>query len=269
MGKIIDCITFFDNNYIFDFRYNVLNELVDKFVICESLYDHKNNLKNRNFDLTEKYKNNSKIKYLLLKEPFPKNNNEWQNQASQREFILNNLDFAKDDDFIFFSDPDEIPNPKILKNFNLEKKYGIFLQNFYNYYFNLFNPYETPWEGTRVCKKKNLKSIDFMRQKIKKKNAYYKFFRIDKERSVEIFDDGGWHFNNLMSPEDISKKLKTYAHIEYSNDEYSSVSVIKKKIIEKIDLFNRGEKYETVKIDSSFPQYLVENMEQYKKYILK
>ena len=50
MGKIIDCITFFDNNYIFDFRYNVLNELVDKFVICESLYDHKNNLKNRNFD---------------------------------------------------------------------------------------------------------------------------------------------------------------------------------------------------------------------------
>ena len=66
-----------------------------------------------------------------------------------------------------------------------------------------------------------------------------------------------------------SKKLKTYAHIEYSNDEYSSVSVIKKKIIEKIDLFNRGEKYEAVKIDSSFPQYLVENTQQYKDYILK
>ena len=49
-----------------------------------------------------------------------------------------------------------------------------FLQKF-NYYFNLFNPYETPWEGTRVCKKKNLRSIDFMRQKIKKKNAYYNF----------------------------------------------------------------------------------------------
>ena len=28
-----------------------------------------------------------------------------------------------------------------------------------------FNKYETPWEGTRVCKKKNLKSIDYMRQK--------------------------------------------------------------------------------------------------------
>ena len=51
---------------------------------------------------------------------------------------------------IFFSDPDEIPNPKILHNFSL-KKYGI-LQDCFNYKFNLFNPYESPWEGT-VAKK--------------------------------------------------------------------------------------------------------------------
>ena len=50
MQKIIDCITFFDNNYIFDFRYNVLEKYVDKFVICESLFDHKNNSKKINFD---------------------------------------------------------------------------------------------------------------------------------------------------------------------------------------------------------------------------
>ena len=43
------------------------------------------------------------------------------------------------------------------------------MQKCFNYKFNLFNKYESPWEGTRVCKKKNLKSIDYMRQKIKKK----------------------------------------------------------------------------------------------------
>ena len=43
MRKLIDCITFFDNNYIFDFRYNVIKNYVDKFIICESLFDHKNN----------------------------------------------------------------------------------------------------------------------------------------------------------------------------------------------------------------------------------
>ena len=40
--KIIDCITFFDNNLMFDLRYNILKDYVDYFVICESKFDHKN-----------------------------------------------------------------------------------------------------------------------------------------------------------------------------------------------------------------------------------
>ena len=55
MKKIIDCITFFDNNFMFDFRYNVMNKFVDKFIICESLYDHRNNKK--------------KVKSMKLKTP--------------------------------------------------------------------------------------------------------------------------------------------------------------------------------------------------------
>ena len=34
-GKIIDCITFFDNNYIFEIRYNILAKYVDYFLICD------------------------------------------------------------------------------------------------------------------------------------------------------------------------------------------------------------------------------------------
>jgi beta-1,4-mannosyl-glycoprotein beta-1,4-N-acetylglucosaminyltransferase len=268
MSKIIDCITFFDNNFMFDFRYNEMNKYVDKFIICESLYDHKNNLKESNFDPDKKYTKNPKIKHILLKEKFPQHTNAWQNQALQREFILKNLDFADENDYIFFSDPDEIPNIKIFKNFELKKKYGIFLQKFYNYKFNIFNPYETPWEGTRVCKKKNLKSIDFMREKVKKKNLRYKFFRFDKEKSIELFESAGWHFNNLMAPEEISKKLKTYAHIEYSGEKYSSVSLIRQKIENKTDLFDRGQKYKKVNLDETFPNYLLNNLEKFKNYIL-
>tara|TARA_B100000989_G_scaffold210972_1_gene160083 strand:- start:4547 stop:5356 length:810 start_codon:yes stop_codon:yes gene_type:complete len=268
MAKLIDCITFFDNNFIFDFRYNVIKNCVDKFIVCESLFDHKNNPKKINFDLEKKYKNNSQIIHLILKRPFPKKTNAWQNQSIQREYILENLNFTDENDLIFFSDPDEIPNPNLLSNFILTKKYGIFLQKIYNYKFNLFNPYENPWEGTRVCKKKNLKSIDFMREKIKAKNLRYKFYRLDKEKSIEIFDNGGWHFNNLMQPELISKKLKTFAHSEFSGDQFSSIETIKKKIEEKVDLFNRGHKYSFVKIDNTFPKYLINNLKKYKDYIL-
>ena len=268
MAKLIDCITFFDNNYIFDFRYNVIKNYVDKFIICESLFDHKNNPKKVNFDLEKKYKDNSQVMHLILKRPFPKKTNPWQNQAIQREYILENLNFTDEDDLIFFSDPDEIPNPNLLSNFVLTKKYGIFLQKIYNYKFNLFNPYETPWEGPKVCKKKNLKSINFMREKIKTKNLKYKFYRIDKEKSIEIFDNGGWHFTNLMQPELISKKLKTFAHNEFSGDQFSSTEIIKKKIEKKVDLFNRGHKYSYVKIDDTFPKYLIKNLEKYKDFIL-
>ena len=40
-NKIIDCITFFDNNFMFDLRYNILKDYVDLFVVCESKFNHK------------------------------------------------------------------------------------------------------------------------------------------------------------------------------------------------------------------------------------
>ena len=141
---------------MFDFRYNVLKNFVDYFVICESLYDHKGNIKKKNFIKKNDY-DLKKIRYLVLEKPFPKHTNIWENQAIQREFLLDNLDFINDEDFVFFSDPDEIPNPSLLINFELKKRYGIFMQKFFNFKFNLFNKYESPWEGTRVCKKKKLK----------------------------------------------------------------------------------------------------------------
>tara|TARA_Y100000816_G_scaffold63467_1_gene41975 strand:+ start:82 stop:891 length:810 start_codon:yes stop_codon:yes gene_type:complete len=268
MGKKIDCITFFDNNFMFDFRYKVMKNYVDKFVICESLYDHRNNKKGVNFDPEKKYINDPQILHIVVEKPFPKNTNAWQNQAIQRDYIIKKLNFAEDNDFIFFSDPDEILNPEVLKNFDLKKKYGIFLQRFFNYKFNLFNPYESPWEGTKVCKKKNLKSIDFMREKVRKKNLRYKFYRFDKEKNIQIFENAGWHFNNVMSPEKISKKLKTFAHNEFSSEEFSSVDTIRNKINAKVDLFNRNEKYEVVRIDESFPKYLQDNLLKFKDYIV-
>ncbi len=267
MSKIVDCITFFDNNFMFNLRYNILENYVDYFVVCESKYDHTGKKKKSNFIWKKKYKKN-KIKYFLLKKPFPKKNNRWENQALQREYLLKCTNFLSPNDYIFFSDPDEIMNPKLLKNFKLKKKYGIFLQNCYNYKLNLFNPFESPWEGSRVAKKKDLKSINFLRQKVVRKNLKYNLFRIDKEKNIEVFKGGGWHFNNVMSVKDISLKLKTFAHKEFSSKKFTSPVIIKEKIIKQIDLFNRGYKYQKVKLDKSFPNYVKNNKKKFKRYII-
>ena len=267
MSKIIDCITFFDNNFMFNLRYNILVEYVDYFVICESLYDHRGEPKKKNF-LFEKEFDKKKIKYFLLDEPFPKKNNRWKNQAMQREYLLKCLSFASEEDYVFFSDPDEIIRPEILKDLKLNKKYGIFFQDFFNYKINLYNKFESPWEGTRVAKKKNLKSIDYMRQKVRSKNLNYSFLRIDKEKSIEVFKDGGWHFNNIMSPREISLKLKTFAHSEFSSDKFSSIENIKNKIKNKIDLFDRGHIYEAIKLNEKFPKYILQNLDKFNEFII-
>ena len=166
--KIFDCITFFRENFITNLRFEILNEAVDYFVVCESKYDHKNNKKSLNFRLlNEKFK--SKMIYLVLEDKFI-SSDPWKNQAKQREFLFEGLKIANKDDLIMFSDPDEIPRPESLTNFKISSKYGIFLQDCFCYKFNIFNRYETPWEGTRICKFKDLKSFDYMRQNIKAKN---------------------------------------------------------------------------------------------------
>jgi beta-1,4-mannosyl-glycoprotein beta-1,4-N-acetylglucosaminyltransferase len=266
-NKILDCITFFDNNFMFELRYNILFNYVDYFVICESKFDHTGKEKKKNF-VWKNYYDAKKIKYSLIEKPFPTNTNRWENQAIQREFLLSETNFADPDDYIFFSDPDEIIKPELLKNFKLSNKYGIFLQKCFNYKFNIFNPYETPWEGTRVCKKKNLKSIDFMRQKIKTKNLKYNFLRFDKEKNIQIFYNAGWHFNNIMSAKEISLKLKTFAHSEFSDEKFCSEEIIKKKIANKEDLFGRGHKYEVVELNKDFPDYILRNIEMYNDFII-
>ncbi len=204
---------------------------------------------------------------MVYKEKFPAENSPWQNQALQREFILKNLDYLNDEDYIFFSDPDEIPNPEKLKQIKLKKKYGIFLQKNFNYKFNLYNKYESPWEGTRVAKKKNLKSIDYLRQKILTKNLKYPLWRIDKEKSIQIINNGGWHFNNILSPREISLKLKSFAHTEFSNEKFSSLKVINYKIKKKFDLFNRGHIYKKIKL-KIFPKVISKEIKKFKKFLI-
>ena len=263
--KVFDCITFFQENFITNLRFEILNEVVDYFVVCESKYDHRNNEKKLNFQLlNNKFK--SKIIYLVLDKKF-KGSNLWKNQAQQREFIFNGLSAANQNDFIMFSDPDEIPRPEKLENLDMNSKYGIFLQNCFCYKFNIFNRYESPWEGTRVCKFKDLKSFDYIRQNIRGKNIKKPFWKFYTEKDIQLIDDGGWHFNSLMKSEEISLKLKTFAHDEFSKDEYSNIKVIKKNIFEKKDLFKRNHTYETIKLDKSFPKYVIENRKELSEWI--
>jgi beta-1,4-mannosyl-glycoprotein beta-1,4-N-acetylglucosaminyltransferase len=164
-SRIYDCIIFYDENLLTNSRFEILDEVVDFFVVCESIYDHRGVNKGCKFILqNEKFK--KKVRHIIIDHNFPNLKDPWAIEAYQREMLFKGIQDSSPNDLIMYSDSDEIPNPNILKKYNLKKKYGIFLMESYVYKINIYNKYESPWEGTRICKKKNLKNFTFLRKKI-------------------------------------------------------------------------------------------------------
>ena len=146
--------------------------------------------------------------------------------------------------------------------------------------FNLFCD-RTDWYGTKGCKKKDLKSFSWLREIKAKKYPFIRidtFFSNNKYMDLKIINNGGWHFSNLKTPEDIEKKMLNFGH--HNEFEVSNISLekIKEMIREKKVNYNhladknqlqkyKKEGYELKKIDfSELPSYLIKNFETYKKW---
>ena len=271
-NKIFDCFIFNDEINLLKIRFNILNDYVDYFVVCEAKYDHNRRLKNFNFniDLFSKFK--KKIIYIKITD-FPHSDNAWINQSNQRNALIDGIKKANPEDYIIYSDVDEIPNPLKFNEFiGGNYKYGIFMQYLFYYKLNLLSKNTSnKWEGSRICKKKYLKSFENLRVNIRKKNLRYKFYRIDKfylEKNIKLITNGGWHFSYLMNIKQLIKKIKSSTHTEYNKKKYLNPKIIKKKIKEGRDLFNRKDVFNKIEFTNKvYPRYLIKNKKKFKNLI--
>ena len=295
--KIYDCFMFSDEKMLLDIRLNVLNDYVDQFVIIESKYKHNGDIKNKNFDINQYSKFKNKIKYIYLDEEpeglvsisgeddeDKKNksilHNTYVRENYQRDVIAKGILDAEPEDFIIVGDIDEIPN---LKNLDFENKKNhliIFRQKMFYYKLNLYYK-ELVWTGTRACLKKNLKSPQWLRNI---KNKKYPIWRIDtlfarnKYSNIIFINDGGWHFTNMKSPEEIFSKLNSFLHnIDFKlsglnlNDIKKMVS--QKKIMydhfadqRKVDRWNSPVVLKPADI-TILPEYIIKNRDKFKDWL--
>tara|TARA_A100001388_G_scaffold276550_1_gene264607 strand:+ start:109 stop:894 length:786 start_codon:yes stop_codon:yes gene_type:complete len=260
--KLIDCFLYHNEDLVLDIRLNTLNEHVDQFVIVESNFDHQGNKKRLNFDFERFKKFKHKINYQVI-EKFPGDISNWERENYQRNFIENGISDCDDNDYIIISDVDEIPDLKKIKNLQ-NNKFTVFQQKMFYYKFNLLNVTDPFWYGTKICKKKYLKSPQWLRDQKVKKYSFWKFYKI----KWNIIKDGGWHFSFLMNAEQIKSKIESYAHAEFNNKNFNNLEKINFSLENQVDLFDRKIEFEKIVFDETFPKYILNNKEKYKNWIL-
>lgn len=290
--KIYDCTTFYSEHMMLDVRFNILDEHVHKFVVVESLYSHSGEKKNLNFDINNYPKFKDKIIYLVIdhepRDLIEVNSNTTQQQKRinslkrielSYDYMKNAIDSALDDDLIILSDNDEIPNLRSEQFKKDNNKILIFEQLFFYYKFNLLYD-RMSWFGSKACKKKYLKSFSWLRNQ---KNKKYPFWRVDtyfsklKNTNLRIIKDGGWHFTNIKSPQELFKKMKNFGHHDEFDLSGLTVEDLKKKIENKKVFYNHFADKENLdkwnfeydlKIisDKLLPAYLSKNKEKYREW---
>lgn len=294
--KIFDCFMYFDEEVVLDVRLNTLDKYVDYFVIVESSFTHKGDNKNLMFNHNkfEKFKN--KIIYLAYDKQ-PKgievvNENDSEGEKSrkyilnavlrengQRNFIQNGLNKAEDNDIILISDVDEIPNLSEVNFNNISEKIIMFHQDMFYYKFDLKIP-NLLWTGTKGCRKKYLLSPQWLRNV---KDRKYFPFRIDilfsekKYSSIKFISNGGWHFSNIKTAEEIEYKLKSYLHHREFDEQSLSVEEIQNiienkkaiydlKVDKRVNKIGDGSKLVKIKFEK-LPIYIQQNKHNYMKWL--
>ena len=268
--KIYDCFQFFNEETILDLRLNILNELVNFFVIVESTTDHQGNKKKINFNINQFKKFKEKIIHIIVDDTLDviKKPHIGQNslvERHQRNSIMRGLKNCSDDDLVIISDVDEIPDLRKLSLFNKKNRYAVFAQRKFDYKLNLLNETEGDWHGSKICLKKNLKSPQWL---IDLKFKKYPFWRIDKVRDIQIIKDGGWHFSYLQSPKNLLKKISSFSHGERNKPEFANEKNIEEKIKMHQNIFDLGFVYKKINIDDTFPKYIIDNKEKLKEWII-
>ena len=293
--KIFDCFMYFDEEMILDLRLNILNKYVDYFVIVESTFTHRGEKRELKFNQNKFEHFKDKIIYLIY-DQIPENiedinTKDTENEKSrklimnavfrengQRNFISKGLKNAESEDIVLISDVDEIPNLNNL-NFNqINQKIFLFEQDMFYYKFNLKLP-NLLWKGTKGCRKKNLKSPQWLRNIKDRKYPFYRidaFFSEKKFINCKIIKEGGWHFTNIKTADEIKHKLKSYLHhIEFDKNPLTT-NEIDQIIKDKIPVYDLsadkrqnklgGNKLENYPIQN-LPKFLIDNLEKYKEWI--
>ncbi len=282
---IYDCFTFFNELDMLEIRLNVLNEVVDKFVLVEMSTTHTGASKPFYFDENKERFASFKDKIIHIKisdatlddNPETDNfGNKWYLENYQRNAIMQGLTECKPDDVIIISDLDEIPNPQKILQFKDTPGIKAFEMPVYSFYLN-YKSSEPNFRSSKMLLFRDLQDYldnenfnDCLCVVEQYKNSTnpntVRAFNVPDENLIK---NGGWHFTYFGGLEQIINKRRSIVEQQYNNDVNMSAEETEKRIKAGLDIYGRPFYLKAEEIDSRFPAYIIQNQAKYAEMIYK
>lgn len=283
---IFDCFTFFNELDLLEIRLHELHKVVDKFVLVEATRTFQKQPKPLYFQENKKRFEPflDKIIHIVV-DKYPtfwtklRPVKTWDYENKQREYMLEALKNCKPTDQIIVSDIDEIPRFSKLEQASKLNGIKVFEQEYYCYYINYqcvhYQINENSSKKVVAQGTKNGKGfwrgsvmVDYGYLKNKVKTIQKTRLLRDKEGdSIHVIENGGWHFSFLGGIEKVLEKLKAYSHKEFNNEHFVDIERIEKTIEEGKDLYDIGNRYQTIAINEDFPIQVQQNPHLYNHLI--
>jgi beta-1,4-mannosyl-glycoprotein beta-1,4-N-acetylglucosaminyltransferase len=248
--KVYDCFLFHNEIDLLELRLETLDHVVDKFVIVEANETFSGKPKRwhlaENADRFKKW-HNKIIQVKLTWGPLELHG--WRREYEARDRVIDALDEADPNDWIFLSDVDEIWRPN-LRDWLPNARIATYEMFHCYYWLNTPRVPHHDWKGTRRIRRKDWIGGQALRAS-----------------RGEIIANGGWHFSFLGDEHMASEKLGAYAHEEYGGSLWTDPERIKRCIDANRDLINPEAHYLPVPVDDTFPKPVVENPSRWAKFI--
>ncbi len=271
---VYDCFQFFNELDILKIRLNVLDSVVDRFVISEATETFSGLKKplyyEENKEMFAAFAD--KIIHVVV-EDTPEGDTHYRD-TFQKNAVTRGLAGCTDEDIIIFSDLDEIPNPdkirEILKDFQTDKIYH-FAQRLFYCYLNMEEvsgkllSYAGEFEG--VKRKKWIGSKMLSYKLLREQHLLLGELRFPERKEIGVrVEDGGWHFGYMGGHGEkdirrrVQEKVVSAAHQEYNSRHV--LSQVTDQIKEGKDIFGRDAQFVRCEIDETFPQYIREHQKE-------
>lgn len=254
MRRIVDCFPFCHELDILELRLNILDSVVDFFVLVEGSMTFTGKPKPLFF--AENIQKFGRWKDRIAHVAFSPSEecDPWLMESEQRRELINGIPNLQSSDVVIHSDVDEIPDPEAIKRYN--PSIGIQGMAGYHSLFYLNTQLIHQKEvGPKIFPKSILSRVDFAQIR-----------HYDCELWGHVIPDAMWHFSYCGGVKVFLYKVGAYGHRDEidpeSHNRMSIESVLKDPTKPRVIL--PGQPIVARKLDKTFPEYVRKNRQSLK-----